>query len=272
MIRLQQAAIMLVATAIAVAMVVLGLWQMQVFRDQGEADIVTRAEAPARPLDELATPGEENRDGYGRQVTFAGTYDPSQQFLIPVPERPGHYRVLTALVRADDTVVPVVRGEITGTSAPAPPTGSTQEQGLFLASEAASDGVLPPGQIGSVRLSQIAQEWTRPMVPGFVTLDAEHASRQGMTQAQVTLPSGQGHLRNGGYALQWWIFAGFGLVMAAKIARDLGRRHDWDAYDESQADAMDPATAQAAEPTDPAAESAHGPAASMSDTATKGDR
>ena len=36
------------------------------------------------------------------------------------------------------------------------------------------------------------------------------------------LPEGQGRLRNGAYAVQWWIFAAFAVLMAAKIARDLG--------------------------------------------------
>lgn len=225
---------MLVATVVATVMIVLGLWQMEVFRDQGANGVAARAAAPAVPLAEVATAGEANFDGYGRQVTFSGTYDPGQQYLIPVAERPGHYRVLTALVRSDDTVVPVVRGEVNGTTPPPPPKGVQNEQGLFLASEAAVDTPVPPGQLSSVRLSQIAQQWTRPMVPGFVTLNAEFAARQGMTQAQVTLPSGQGHARNSGYALQWWVFAGFALVMAGKIARDLGRRHDWDLYDENR--------------------------------------
>ena len=45
------------------------------------------------------------------------------------------------------------------------------------------------------------------------------------------LPEGQGRLRNGAYAIQWWIFAAFAIVMAAKIARDLGERDDIDASD-----------------------------------------
>jgi hypothetical protein len=30
-------------------------------------------------------------------------------------------------------------------------------------------------------------------------------------------------LRNGAYAVQWWVFAAFAIGMAIKISRDLGR-------------------------------------------------
>ena len=40
----------------------------------------------------------------------------------------------------------------------------------------------------------------------------------------MTLPEARGRLRNGAYAIQWWLFAGFTLVMAVRMARDLGSR------------------------------------------------
>ena len=38
------------------------------------------------------------------------------------------------------------------------------------------------------------------------------------------LPTGPRSLRNGAYALQWWVFAAFAVVMAIRMARDQGRR------------------------------------------------
>ena len=55
-----------------------------------------------------------------------------------------------------------------------------------------------------------------------MTLNAEESSAQGMQQAPVSLPSGEGSARNSGYALQWWVFAAFALGMAIKLAHTLG--------------------------------------------------
>lgn len=227
MLRLQQALLLTVAVAVAGVMVTLGLWQMQVFENDGDADARLRAAQPAQPLSRVAQPAEQTLDGYGRTVTFSGKYLPDQEILIPVTGRPGHVRVLTALERSDGSLVPVVRGEAASKDqVPPPPSGVVAQQGLFLASEAPVDGNFGPTMLGSVRLSVVAQRWTRPMVPGFVTLDPPDANAQGLEHAEVTLPEAGGSARNSGYALQWWVFAGFGLVMAGKFARDLGKSRD----------------------------------------------
>lgn len=230
--RLTQVGVLLLALMAAVGMVRLGWWQLDVYRQQADGFAVQRADEPARPLTDVAPAGTLPEDGYGRTVTFAGEFESTDQFLVPVPERPGHFRVLTALVQADGSRVPVVRGEAVlegGTATPpAPPTGEQQLSGILLASEAsatsADDATPVPGQIGSVRLAEVAQAWPAPLVNGFVSLDAPGASASGLAQAQVSLPRGEGQLRNGGYAVQWVVFAGFGLAMAVVVARDIGRR------------------------------------------------
>ena len=76
-------------------------------------------------------------------------------------------------------------------------------------------------QLTPVRVPELAQTWPGPLVDGFVTLSADDAARQGLEPAPLALPEGRGRLRNGAYAMQWWLFAGFAVVMAARIARDL---------------------------------------------------
>ena len=44
-----------------------------------------------------------------------------------------------------------------------------------------------------------------------------------MTPASVDLPEGEGSQRNAGYALQWWVFAAFGLSMSLVWARQIGK-------------------------------------------------
>lgn len=227
--RLQQSALVLLGLALAAVMVLLGLWQMQVFEDQGQEGAIARMNEPAVPLDSVALAGSEITEGYGRTVTFTGTYVPEEQLLIPVEGDPGNYRVLTPARTPDGTLVPVIRGEVTSsTDVPAPPTGPVAQQGVLLASDLPVEGELPEGQIGSVYLPVLVQQWEDPMIAGYVTLPAAIASAQGLAPATPELPTGRGDGQNFGYALQWWVFAaaalGFSIYLATYIGRAAERR------------------------------------------------
>lgn len=216
----KQIVIWLIGLLVTGVMVFLGLWQMQRFRNDGQGALRERMTAPAVPLTDVATVGSPPHDAYGRPVTVSGTYLPQQQLIIPDLRVPGRYRVLTALRLADGSVVPVVRGETNAEQPPVAPSGEVHEQGLFLPTEAEPERELGPGQLGSVRIPRIAQTWREPMYPGFVSLDVAHAQAQGMESPVVPVPSGAGHARNSGYALQWWIFAVAALAGTIKLSRD----------------------------------------------------
>ena len=240
--RLQQALILAVGILLAGAMVLLGIWQLDVYRQQGAAASARRAAAPPVALSEAAPAGAAITDGFGRSITFTGTYDPTLQLLVANSDgRPG-VRVLTGLRQADGSVVPVVRGLVpespastgpTSTSpasagpgsippaAPAPPTEPVTQTGVLLPSEDSADPG-PGGLLTSVRLPLLAQTWPSPLVGGFVTLSAPDAQAQGLTPAVVALPESSGRLRNGAYAVQWWLFAAFAVGMAVRMARDVG--------------------------------------------------
>ena len=223
-IRVQQVLILLLALALASAMVLLGIWQLRVYTAQGSAAAERRVAAPPVPLRSVAPAGATVTDGYGRTVTVAGRYDSSLQVLVPVGDR-GPYRVLTALRQDDGSVVAVVRGLVDAGPAPAAPNGAVHQTGVLLPSEEAEPGgPAPAGQLSSVRLPLLAQQWPGPLIDGFVTLSAKDAQAQHLVPATVTLPEARGRLRNGAYAIQWWLFAGFTLVMAVRMARDFGSR------------------------------------------------
>ena len=228
---LRQTGIVALGVVLAAAMVVLGIWQLQVYQRQGNEAAVRRAAAPPVALTTVAPAGGAVPDGYGRRVTFTGTYDARLQVLVPSP---GGYRVLTGLRQADGSVVAVVRGLETAPDQPVPPAGQVTRTGVLLPSEELSDSTatLPAGQIASVRLPTLAQTWTGPFVNGFVTLDEDEASAEGLAPVAVDLPEAQGRLRNGAYALQWWVFAAFALGMSIRVARDIGRleERDLEAY------------------------------------------
>ncbi|GAA2094052.1 hypothetical protein GCM10009841_04240 [Microlunatus panaciterrae] len=225
--RLKQAAIVLVGLVAAAVMVLLGVWQLNVYTAQSADSAASRAAAPAVPLAQVARAGDAVVDGYGRTVHFSGNYDPALQLLVPVPGQAGRFRVLSGLQQGDGSVVPVVRGVVDGTHAPAAPTGPLEQSGVLLPSEAENTAEVPTGQLASVRLATLAQLWTKPLVNGFVTLSATQARAQGLQPATAALPEGHGRLRNGAYAFQWWIFAAFAVAMAIRMARDLGSKQGY---------------------------------------------
>jgi cytochrome oxidase assembly protein ShyY1 len=134
----------------------------------------------------------------------------------------GMQRVVTAFLLDDGRVVAVARG-VGGASSKAP-DGPVTQTGVFLPTESQTDHAVPTGAYGSVRLQALAQIWPQPLVSGYLTLDAAEASQQGLAAAPVVLPTLQGKERNAGYALQWWAFAAFALVMSVIIARNYRRR------------------------------------------------
>ncbi|MBK8460787.1 MAG: SURF1 family protein [Micropruina sp.] len=221
--RIKQALIVLVGTMLAVAMLLLGLWQMRVFEDQGNQTAVERAKQSAGALlDHVATDGTVG-DVYGKQVDASGRYLPEQQLLVVDPA--GSVRVLSAFQLADGRVLPIVRGRLplASSTLPEPPGGDLVQSGIFLPSEAGAEQPVAPGTLGTVRLPLLAQQWPQQLLPGFVTLTDAQAAAQQLTPAPVVLPEGDGSLRNSGYAVQWWVFAAFALGMSFKVAHSVGR-------------------------------------------------
>lgn len=223
MTRLKQSLIVLVGVLLAGGMVVLGLWQLDVYRDSGEAASARRAAEPPLPLTQAAPAGAAVTDGYGRSVFFDGTYDPTLQLLVPMPDSPGQFRVLTGARQSDGSVIPVVRGLVNTPTAPAPPTGVVHQSGVLLPSEDTAESTVPAGQLGSVRIPALAQTWPGPLVGGFVTLSAPEAQAQQLEAATVALPKSSGRLRNAAYAVQWWLFSAFAVAMSIRVARDVAR-------------------------------------------------
>ena len=222
--RLRALLVVLLGIGLAAGMVTAGMWQLRVYERQGVEAAARRAAEPPVPLTEVAPVGAPVRDGYGRTVTFHGSYEAAHQVLVPVTDRTDAYRVVTLLRQDDGSAVAVVRGVVAESSAtPPPPDGPQTQSGILLPSEeAAAPG--EPEEMGAIRVPQLAQQWPGPLVEGFVTLAPAEASAQDLEPAVVALPEGRGRLRNGAYALQWWMFAAFTVVMSIRIARDVSRR------------------------------------------------
>lgn len=225
MTRVKQTLVIALGIGLAAVMVVLGFWQLEVYHRQGAAAAARRASAPPVPLNSVARPGAAATEGYGRSVAFDGSYDPALQLVVPMADGAGRFRVLSGLRQADGSVVAVVRGIVSTPSPPPPPGGLVHQIGVLLPTEEhMPDTDLPSGQIASVRLPALAQQWPGPLIDGYVTLSSADATGQGLAAAPLQLPEAPGGLRNVAYVGQWWLFAAFTLFMAFRMARDLGVR------------------------------------------------
>lgn len=221
--RVRAALVVLLGLVLAAGMVLAGWWQLEVYRRQGAEAAAARAAEPARPLPSVVRAGSPVQDGYGRTVTLRGAYEGEHQEVIALPDRTDAYRVVTLLRLDNGDAVAVVRGVVAETMPGPPPTGVLEQSGVLLPSQEAGDPSAQSGELTSIRIPQLAQRWPGPLVEGFVVLDPAQAETQGLTAAEVTLPEARGRLRNGAYALQWWLFAAFAVFLTIRIARDVAR-------------------------------------------------
>ena len=193
MIRLQQGLLIALGIVLAAVMVALGFWQLDVYHRQGEAAAARRAEAPPIPLSSVARPGTAATEGFGRSVSFEGTYDPALQLLVPAEDGTGEFRVLTGLRLADGSVLAVVRGVGSGPTAPPPPSVRSSRLACSCRLRNTSASADPPsGQIASVRLPALAQQWPGPLIDGFVTLSARTPPAKGWRRLSCSSPSPEG--------------------------------------------------------------------------------
>ena len=230
---LKQLGIIVLGCAIGAGMALMGIWQLDVYHRQGAEASAARASQAPVPLTSVAAPGTRVTEGYGRAVEFTGSYDPTLQVLVPLDGSPAQFRVVTALHLSGGGTLAVVRGLAPADSGEAPSTsvGEVTQTGVLLPSEEAGNGMAISGstsRLPSVRIPLLAQTWPGPMVDGFVVLSASGAQAEGLEPAPLVLPEGQGRLRNGAYAAQWWIFGLFAIVMSIKMARDIGEKTELD--------------------------------------------
>ena len=212
----------------------LGLWQRSRWieeKDKAER-LEEKALAEAVPLDDVvsiddSTGDVAESDRYTR-VIVTGTYDAAAEVAILNRSQggaPGAW-VLTPLVQADGTAVPVVRGWIPfdpAAEALPPfegaesPTGEvtvtgnlqlTQERGSFGA-EDAPDGTLTT--MARVDLDRFEAQLPYELEPAWVVLDGQEPSQPDSLPQPIEIVSSDSS-QNFSYMVQWWIFA---LIAAA---------------------------------------------------------
>ncbi|MET8139193.1 SURF1 family protein [Sphaerisporangium sp. NPDC005288] len=238
----------LVTIVLVVAFAFLGRWQLGVFEESGRPHAV--ADPAPVALTTLVPPGGRMPAAAGgRRVAAQGAYDPSRQLLVaeraPTVETGGGaatggddgYWLLTPLTLADGTVIPVVRGWVPSPTDPATavPDGAVSVTGRVLPPEPTDfarrrTAPLPAGQVATVSTAELVNLWRGVRLrDGFVVATDQTGAvpRAGSAVRAVAVPppteSGGFTWRNLAYAAQWWIFAGFAVLMWFHFVRDTVR-------------------------------------------------
>ncbi|MHB1137316.1 MAG: SURF1 family protein [Microthrixaceae bacterium] len=215
---------------LVVALVGLGFWQRSRYVEERDEQrrLDTLARAEPVPYDEVIAssdlaPGDVADSDRYRRVVVEGVYDGASEVAILNRSRdgaPGAW-VLTPLVQADGTAVPVLRGWIpydptSDVVAPfpdsAPPGGTvrvtgnlqpTQERGTFGSTDQ-DDGTLR--DLSRVDLERLQQQLPYDLEPAWVLLDAQEPPQPDGLPAVVALQTTDPS-QNASYMMQWWIFA-----------------------------------------------------------------
>jgi cytochrome oxidase assembly protein ShyY1 len=231
----------------------LGVWQLDRAHERGDladrqAAAGARSQGPESLGALLAPQSTFPGDLVGRQAWVEGEYVPSTQMLVEGRAHDGEpgFLVLTALRVSDDgtggaswaelsgpPVLPVVRGWVPATadgSEPdvdaevlAEPAGPVRLSGYLQASEALGQGSDVPGRTDSISSASLANVWGGPIYSGYVVVSSSDPAQPAGIELldRPSIEGGDGlNLQNLFYALQWWIFGGFAVLLWLRLVRD----------------------------------------------------
>jgi cytochrome oxidase assembly protein ShyY1 len=167
-------------------------------------------------------------DMVGRHVSVTGTFGPDE-LLVTGRVRDGRVGdlVLSPLtVEGTGAVLPVVRGWVPDAADPAasaaPPAGTVHLVGWLHVGEAAGATGLPDGQTDAISPAELVNRWGGPIYTGYLVLESvTPAQDPGVSVMGPPVP-GKGGVdwRNLGYALQWWMFGIFAVVLWWRMVGD----------------------------------------------------
>ena len=219
----------LLTVVLCVACVAAGLWQLDRREQRRALNTVIETNVDREPVavstvlapDVTPADAAAAEEHTWRKVTATGSYDARAQLLVRNRTYAGRgvgYEVLTPLVTTDGTALIVNRGWVgaaatarTVPEVPAPPAGEVTVTGRVRASQPTPDRADPPaGQLIAVDLDRVADAVAYPLYGGYVELVAQ---RPAPTQAPLPMPAPQ--VKSGphlAYSVQWFLFAGIGVV------------------------------------------------------------
>lgn len=223
-------ALLLLVVVLIAAFIQLGRWQLGVAEDKAATEaIAAAASRPVIPLESLLRPHQPfpNLEST-RRVSVVGEYEPGQVLVggRRLDGVDGIWVITPFRVTATGGVLGVLRGFVTDPlEVTDPPTGELTLMGGLAPGESPYVGPeLPAGQVGSVDLSVLVNEWPGELYNAFIFLESQEPST-GPGLALVPTPTVEPDLnwRNLAYALQWWAFAIFALWMWWRMVQQAHR-------------------------------------------------
>jgi cytochrome oxidase assembly protein ShyY1 len=229
-----------VTVVASVVMVMLGNWQLDRYRERtsiNERVDAANAAAPVPLTGKLTAPTVAGTAGPNpgepvawTKVTVSGRYDPANEIQArgrTVGSSVG-FEILTPLILDDGTAVLIDRGwvpappggALESPKAPAAPTGRVTVVGQVHLSESRPapverrDGRLDTRR---VNLPRLATHLPYPVYGAYVLL-TEQTPAADPAFVPIPIPH-EDAWQNGGYAVQWWLFAGMAYVLFGWQAR-----------------------------------------------------
>ena len=212
----------------AVIMVMLGNWQLHRYQERSAINhrIDAADSTRAVPLTSVVaaptgagTAGANPGKGVAwTKVTASGRYDPSKEIQARARTVNGDvgYEIITPLVLADGTALLVDRGWVPTPAAgaaappvvPAAPSGDVTVVGQIHLSESRPTPIEHrDGRLDTRRISvpRLAHEMPYPVYGAYLLLTSQTpANDQAFTKIPI---DHEDSWQNGGYAVQWWLFA-----------------------------------------------------------------
>jgi len=226
----------------------LGAWQLD--RAYERAELAAQQEAaeaaaagPSWLGDVLAPQESFPGELVGREVRVAGAFEPDGSLVVPGRALEGRtgYLVLTPFRVSDDgtdgaswadlsgaPVLAVVQGWVESPAdaeALTLPEGEVTLTGWLQVGESTSgSAAVVDGQTEQIALSALVNEWGGPIYTGYlVATEGPGSPEDGGVAAlpRPTIDGGTGaNLQNLFYALQWWVFGGFAVLLWVRLVRD----------------------------------------------------
>lgn len=224
----------LLAIAMAVGMVFLGIWQMHRFELRSSINNRIDSAAVANPVpvtDVLRVGRQPGDDVQFTKVTMTGRYDPAHQMLVrarTVNDNVG-YEVLVPLRLSNGAAVLVDRGWLppgnpndntSEPDVPATPTGEVTVVGQVRLPESGAGPVAwRNGHVEVRRINPATLATTLPYKAygGYVTVTSQ---RPAASSRFVGIPiDHEDAAMNLSYIVQWWLFSGMALVGFGLLVR-----------------------------------------------------
>ena len=207
--------------ALGVVFVNLGDWQLDRLdqRRARNATTVSNEQTPALPAGEIFDRPIGEPDQW-RKATATGAFDAEHQFVIRYRNNGGEegYQVVTPLrtdfgaLLVDRGFVALPRGVAIPQTAPSPPSGTVNVEGYVRRNEQGNAGAVQPenGQARLINSDALQTALPYPVANGYLSVLTVDPPQSG--EFEPILRPEQNEGPHFWYAVQWFMFAGIGIL------------------------------------------------------------